>query len=92
MGFLQFGNLDEEQKYDLSDIRISSNLYVVRHFGTVKLQNGTEIEDPSSSRIQVYDREDYVNLAEQKVKNGEQQKSKFEEMGYGTEVLHDPTA
>ena len=87
---LEFGNQDTEKKYDLSRLKVPDDHYVVRHFGTVKLANGQDMEDPTSSRLQVYDKQTFNALSHQKVKDGTQSKSQFESLGINVQVLHDP--
>jgi hypothetical protein len=87
---LPFGNQDKEQKHDISKLKVPADHYVVRHFNTVKLQNGQDMEDPTSSRLQVYDQETFDNMSRQGVKDGKQTPSKFAELGLNVHVLHDP--
>lgn len=49
------------------------------------------MEDPGSSRIQVYEKDVFNKLNEQGSKDGMQQQSVFEQQGLGVEILHDPT-
>jgi hypothetical protein len=88
---MKYGNKDTEQKFDLSALNIPEDRFVVRHFSHVKLANGQDMEDPTTSRIQVYTKETFADLSRQPVVKGVQQKSKFEENGLNYEVLHDPT-
>jgi hypothetical protein len=88
---IQFGNLDEEKKYDISKLKVPAGHYVVRHYSFVELQNGQKMEDPSSTRLQVYDQRTFKAMSEQTVKKGEQKISQFENLGYNVHVLHDPT-
>jgi hypothetical protein len=87
---LQFGNQDKEKKYDLSRLNIPDGHVVVRHFGTVKLANGQEMEDPTTNRLQVYDEATYDALNKQGVKDGKQTPSQFEVLGMNVDVLHLP--
>lgn len=88
-GGLQFGNKDKDKKYDLSGIKVPADHVVVRHFSSVVLANGSEMEDPTSNRFQVYDRETFDALNAQPTKGGKQQKSQFQELGLNVDVLHD---
>ena len=87
---LKFGNQDKQKKYDLSALSIPENHFVVRHFGMIQLANGKFIEDESTSRIQVYDRETFKNLQAQTIDKGKQKISQFENLGLNVDVLHDP--
>lgn len=87
----EFGNKDTDQKYDLSKLTIPDDHYVVRHFMNITLANGQQVEDPTTTRLQVYDKETFDNLSKQKVKDGKQIGSQFENLGINVHVLHDPT-
>lgn len=88
---LEFGNLDTDQKHSITKLKVPANHYVVRHFGTVKLANGQDMEDPTSSRLQVYDIRTFDAMSKQSTKDGKQQLSQFEKLGLNVDVLHDPT-
>lgn len=90
-GFLKHGNKDSDKEYDLTDMRVKPDQYVVRHFNTITTGKGNEIEDPDSGRLQVYDKEDFERLTKQnKSKDGSQQPSHFESLGMGIDILHEP--
>lgn len=95
---MQFGNQDTEQKHDISNIKkIAEDRYVVRHFRTGKYADGTEFEDPTTSRIQIYDKTAFENLSslgQKRQADGsmKQTPSQFQEAGLNVHVLHDPTA
>ncbi len=88
---VSFGNQDKDKKYDLSKLNIPEGHYVVRHFSSVVLANGQKMEDPTTSRFQVYDKMTFENLSKQKVKDGKQVASQFEALGLNVDVLHNPT-
>lgn len=90
METLQFGNKDTAQKYDLSKLKLSGDKYVVRHFGYVELGNGEKMEDPTTNRIQVYDKKTFNDMNRQPEVNGKQGKSKFQQIGLNVDVLHNP--
>lgn len=83
-----FGNLDKEQKFKFPT-QFADHV-VVRHFNMVRLPSGVMTEDPGSNRIQYYELETFQNMAKQKVVNGNQTPSQFEQLGIHYEVLHDP--
>lgn len=85
-----FGNQDKDKKYDISGLKVPEDHYVVRHFNTVTLQNGQSMEDPTSSRFQVYDAETFNNYNTQHVKDGKQLPSTFQQLGLNVDVLHNP--
>lgn len=89
---IKFGNKDIEKKYDLSALNIPSDKFAVRHFEFLTLANGEKMEDPSTSRFQVYDQRTFNDLNRQIVRNGVQAPSKFEDIGLNVDVLHDPTS
>lgn len=91
-GYLKYGNRDHDQKYDLSGMRVrKDNVYVVRHYNIITTPGGAQIEDPASSRFQVYDKDVYDNLNKQVKGFGDhQQQSAFESQGLNVEVLHEP--
>lgn len=90
-GFLKHGNKDADKEHDLTDMRVRPDQYVVRHFSTFASPTGVEMEDPGSSRLQVYDKEDFDRLNKQnKSKDGKQEPSHFENMGLGIDILHEP--
>jgi len=91
METIKFGNKDSEQKYDLSALNIPADKYAVRHFEFLTLANGEKMEDPSTSRFQVYDQRTFNDLNRQIEKNGVQSPSKFQDCGLNVDVLHDPT-
>jgi hypothetical protein len=86
-----FGNQDKEKKYDLSKLKVPEDHYVVRHFSSVELANGQKMEDPSTNRFQVYDKETFENLSRQPIKDGKQVASQFNSLGLNVDILHDPT-
>lgn len=88
---IKFGNKDSEKKYDLSALNIPGDKYAVRHFEFLTLANGEKMEDPSTSRFQVYDQRTFNDLNRQIEKNGIQSPSKFQDCGLNVDVLHDPT-
>lgn len=93
---MQFGNKDTDQKHDLSKIKnIQPSKYVVRHFNHVSLANGDKMEDPTTSRIQIYDKETFekINAMRERNIHGKtiQVPSMFQEAGLNVDVLHDPT-
>ena len=90
METLQFGNKDTAQKYDLSKLKLSGDKYVVRHFGYVELGNGEKMQDPTTNRIQVYDKKTFNDMNRQPEVNGKQGKSKFQQIGLNVDVLHNP--
>lgn len=92
MDTVKFGNQDTEQKYDLSALKIAEDKFVVRHFEFLTLANGEKMEDPSTSRFQVYDQRTFNDLNRQPVKDGKQMPSKFEDIGLNVDVLHNPLA
>lgn len=49
------------------------------------------MEDPTSSRFQVYDKQTFEDMNTQHVKAGKQLPSKFENLGLRVDVLHDPS-
>ena len=89
-----YGNQDKDHKYDLSDLRIRPNHYVVRHYDVSELPSGAQVEDPGSNRIQIYEKDVFENLSGQKVKGkgkkAEQTSSHFENLGLNVEILHKP--
>jgi hypothetical protein len=88
---VQHGNNDTGKEYDLTEMRVRSDQYVVRHFSTFQSPSGVEMEDPGSSRLQVYDKVDFERLNKQgKSKDGKQTPSVFEQMGLGVDILHEP--
>lgn len=91
MELIKFGNKDSEKKYDLSALNIPGDKFAVRHFEFLTLANGEKMEDPSTSRFQVYDQRTFNDLNRQIEKNGVQLPSKFQDSGLNVDVLHDPT-
>lgn len=91
-GYLKYGNQDIDQDHDLSVLRVNKDdVYVVRHFNTVTTAKGRQVEDPDSSRYQVYDKDVFENYSKQgKDSQGNQQNSIFEQQGLNFEVLHKP--
>lgn len=89
-GTLKHGNKHHSKKHDLSGLNIHDDHYVVRHFSTFNSPSGVPMEDPGSSRIQIYDKETFKNLSKQGKKDGKQIPSVFEEQGLGVDVLHEP--
>ncbi|MEI8142839.1 MAG: hypothetical protein WCG90_08235 [Chitinophagia bacterium] len=90
MSTIKFGNLDQDQKYDLSKLNTLGDKYVVRHYGFVELGNGEKMEDPTTNRFQVYDTRTFNDMNRQPEVNGKQGKSKFQAIGLNIDVLHNP--
>jgi hypothetical protein len=90
-GALKFGNQDKKKQHDLSELKIRPDHVVVRHFSVFNSPGGAEMEDPASSRIQVYEQEVYDRMTSQKKdKVSGQTLSEFERQGLGVQVLHKP--
>lgn len=93
---MQYGNKDIEKKHDLSKIKgLRADRFIVRHFNHISLGDGQKIEDPTTSRIQVYDQQTFEAMSRmgEHYVNGKQvqTQSQFQQAGLNVDVLHDPT-